>query len=119
MLAEELPVIACNVAVVTNEVISSRASALASFEPDVVLYLAGVDPAAGDRYGRLALTPDGLRRRDRYVVGTLRDRGLPVVLLLAGGYAASAARTAELHANTFHEAAAIEAAAATGQRARA
>ena len=42
-----------------------------------------------------------------------------VVLLLAGGYAASAARTAELHANTFHEAAAIEAAAATGQRARA
>jgi acetoin utilization deacetylase AcuC-like enzyme len=60
------------------------ATALSSFEPDVVFYLAGVDPAAGDRYGRLALTEDGLRRRDRFVVGTLRDRGLPVVLLLAG-----------------------------------
>jgi acetoin utilization deacetylase AcuC-like enzyme len=87
------------------------ATALSSFEPDVVLYLAGVDPAAGDRYGRLALTEDGLRRRDRHVVATLRGRGLPVALLLAGGYASSAERTAELHANTFHEAAAIEAAA--------
>jgi acetoin utilization deacetylase AcuC-like enzyme len=86
------------------------ATALPSFEPDVAFYLAGVDPAAGDRYGRLALTEDGLRRRDRYVIGELRSRGLPVVLLLAGGYASSAERTAELHANTFHEAAAIEAA---------
>ncbi len=87
------------------------AGALSSFEPDVVFYLAGVDPAAGDRYGRLALTDDGLRRRDRLVVATLRSRRLPVVLLLAGGYASSAERTAELHANTFHEAAAVEAAA--------
>ena len=87
------------------------ATALSSFEPDVVFYLAGVDPAAGDRYGRLALTDDGLRRRDRFVVGTLRGRALPVVLLLAGGYASSPERTAELHANTFHEAAAIGSAA--------
>jgi acetoin utilization deacetylase AcuC-like enzyme len=87
-------------------------AALSSFEPDVVFYLAGVDPAAGDRYGRLALTEDGLRRRDRHVVRELRGRGLPVVLLLAGGYASSAERTAELHANTFHEAAAVEAARA-------
>ena len=87
------------------------ATALSYFEPDVVFYLAGVDPAAGDRYGRLALTDDGLRRRDRLVVGALRGRALPVVLLLAGGYASSAERTAELHANTFHEAAAAEAAA--------
>ena len=98
------------------------AAALSSFEPDVVFYLAGVDPAAGDRYGRLALTDDGLRRRDRHVVRELRGRGLPVVLLLAGGYASSAERTAELHANTFHEAAAVEAALsgrADPQRARA
>ncbi len=85
------------------------ATALSSFEPDVAFYLAGVDPAAGDRYGRLALSDEGLRRRDRQVIGELRGRGLPVVLLLAGGYASSAERTAELHANTFHEAAAIEA----------
>jgi acetoin utilization deacetylase AcuC-like enzyme len=82
--------------------------ALAGFAPDVVFYLAGVDPAAGDRYGRLALTEEGLRRRDRRVFTALRGRNLPVVILLAGGYAATAERTAELHANTFREAAAFE-----------
>ena len=80
--------------------------------PEVVFYLAGVDPAAGDRYGKLSLSEPGLRARDRFVVEQVRGRGLPVVLLLAGGYAATAARTAELHANTFIEAAAV--AGATG-----
>jgi acetoin utilization deacetylase AcuC-like enzyme len=87
-------------------------AALGRFEPEIAFYLAGVDPAAGDRYGRLALTDEGLRRRDRHVLRELRGRGLPVVLLLAGGYAASAERTAELHAGTFIEAAALEAALA-------
>lgn len=82
--------------------------ALAGFAPDLVFYLAGVDPAAGDRYGRLALTEEGLRRRDRRVFTALSGRNLPVVILLAGGYAATAERTAELHANTFREAAAFE-----------
>jgi len=72
---------------------------------EVVFYLAGVDPAAGDRYGKLALTEQGLRSRDRYVVEQAHGRGLPVVLLLAGGYAPTVSRTAELHANTFIEAA--------------
>lgn len=91
-------------------------AALASFAPDVAFYLAGVDPAAGDRYGRLALSEEGLRRRDRHVVGELRGRGVPVVLLLAGGYASSAERTAGLHANTFHEAAAVESALSSRAR---
>jgi acetoin utilization deacetylase AcuC-like enzyme len=72
---------------------------------EVVFYLAGVDPAAGDRYGKLALPEQGLRSRDRYVVEQAHGRGLPVVLLLAGGYAPTVSRTAELHANTFIEAA--------------
>ncbi len=95
------------------------AAALGRFEPDIVFYLAGVDPAAGDRYGRLALTDHGLRRRDRRVVSGLHGRGLPLVLLLAGGYAATAERTAELHANTFVEAAAAVASVAARRRERA
>jgi acetoin utilization deacetylase AcuC-like enzyme len=91
---------------------------VAASRPELVFYLAGVDPAAGDRYGRLALTEDGLRARDRMVVGEALGRGLPVVLLLAGGYAHSAARTAELHANTFIEAAAVAGAAPRRPRAR-
>ena len=78
---------------------------------DLVFYLAGVDVAAGDRYGKLALTEEGIRRRDRCVIEAVRGRGLPLVIVLAGGYAATRARTAELHAHAFRESAAYERAA--------
>jgi acetoin utilization deacetylase AcuC-like enzyme len=80
---------------------------LQDFTPDIVFYLAGVDPASGDRYGRLALSDEGLRRRDRHVLEACRTRGLPVVVTLAGGYAETPERTAELHAIVFREAAAL------------
>jgi acetoin utilization deacetylase AcuC-like enzyme len=75
---------------------------------DIVFYLAGVDVAAGDRYGKLALTEEGIRLRDRRVVEAVRGRGVPLVIVLAGGYAATRERTAELHAHAFREAAAYE-----------
>src|SRR5258708_19130294 len=75
---------------------------------DIVFYLAGVDVAAGDRYGKLALTEEGIRQRDRWVIETVRMRGVPMSIVLAGGYAATRARTAELHAHAFREAVAYE-----------
>ena len=81
------------------------------FAPDVVFYLAGVDPAQGDRYGRLALSDEGLRRRERHVLQACLDRELPAVVTLAGGYAASPERTAELHAIVIREAVALTGAA--------
>jgi acetoin utilization deacetylase AcuC-like enzyme len=75
---------------------------------DIAFYLAGVDVASGDRYGKLALTEEGIRRRDRLVIQTVRARGVPLVIVLAGGYAASPSRTAELHAHVFREAVAVE-----------
>ena len=72
--------------------------------PDLVFYLAGVDPVEGDRFGRLALTPHGLRDRDRFVLETVRRHGAPVVIVLSGGYAPTPERTAELHATVFREA---------------
>jgi acetoin utilization deacetylase AcuC-like enzyme len=75
---------------------------------DMVFYLAGVDVAAGDRYGKLALTEEGIRLRDRRVIEAVRSRGMPLVIVLAGGYAATRERTAELHAHVFREAAAYE-----------
>ncbi len=68
---------------------------------DCAFYLAGVDPVAGDRYGKMALSESGLERRERYVIEQLRRAGLPLVLLLSGGYAATPMRTAELHAVAF------------------
>jgi len=78
---------------------------LAGFAPDLVCYLAGVDPVRGDRYGRLALSDEGLRRREQLVLEAVRGRGLPLVITIAGGYAPTPARTAELHAIVFREAA--------------
>jgi acetoin utilization deacetylase AcuC-like enzyme len=77
---------------------------LARFAPCLVFYLAGVDPARGDRYGRLALSDDGLARRERHVLESCRSLGLPVVVTIAGGYAPTPARTAELHSIVFREA---------------
>jgi acetoin utilization deacetylase AcuC-like enzyme len=75
---------------------------------DLVFYLAGVDVAAGDRYGKLALTEAGICLRDRHVIEAVRRRGMPLVIVLAGGYAATRERTAELHAHAFREAVAYE-----------
>jgi acetoin utilization deacetylase AcuC-like enzyme len=77
-------------------------------QADIVFYLAGVDVAAGDRYGKLALTEEGIGKRDRGVIEAVRSRGTPLVIVLAGGYAATRARTAQLHAHVFRESVAFE-----------
>jgi len=70
---------------------------------DLVFYLAGADPFLGDRFGRLGLTREGLRSRDRVVLSACRRRNLPVVLTLAGGYASNIADVVTIHLNTLHE----------------
>ena len=75
---------------------------------DIVFYLAGVDVAAGDRYGKLKLTEEGIRLRDLEVIRAVRSRGLPLAIVPAGGYAPTRARTAQLHAHAFREAVAYE-----------
>jgi acetoin utilization deacetylase AcuC-like enzyme len=77
-------------------------------QADLAFYVAGVDVAAGDRYGRLALTEEGIQKRDRLVIDTVRRHGVPLAIVLAGGYAPTRARTAELHAHVFREAQAYE-----------
>jgi acetoin utilization deacetylase AcuC-like enzyme len=77
-------------------------------QADIAFYLAGVDVAAGDRYGKLALSEQGIRTRDQLVIESVRGHDVPLVIVLAGGYAATRARTVELHAHVFREAVAYE-----------
>lgn len=77
---------------------------LAQARADLVFYLAGVDPVEGDRYGRLALSRKGLQARDRIVLESVRVCGIPLVLLMSGGYAPTPEATAELHATVHREA---------------
>ena len=72
--------------------------------PDLVFYLAGADPYEGDRLGRLKLTMDGLRARDRAVFNACRDRDLPVVVAMSGGYAPDVDAIVTIHSNTIREA---------------
>ncbi|ADV68236.1 histone deacetylase family protein [Deinococcus maricopensis] len=60
--------------------------ALEAFRPDVVVYLAGADVLAGDRFGRFQLTLDGVRERNRRVLAWCRAAGVAVVSTMAGGY---------------------------------
>jgi acetoin utilization deacetylase AcuC-like enzyme len=72
-----------------------------AFRPELVLYLSGADPLATDSLGHLALTPDGLMERDRFVFETFRRRGVPVSIAIGGGYAKPISLTVEAYANTF------------------
>ena len=76
-------------------------SVIDSFVPDIVLYQAGVDPHVDDRLGRLALTDRGLIRRDRFVLGEARRRGLPLASALGGGYGNDQRVVAERHARSM------------------
>ena len=73
------------------------------YRPAFVFYLSGADAYEGDRLGRLALTVDGLRARDRLVLE--RFRALPVAVAMGGGYCPEVDVTARIHANTILEAA--------------
>jgi len=82
----------------------SLAFAIERAGADIVFFNAGVDPFEGDRLGRLGLSRDGLIRRDRYVLETLRDAGLPVAGVLGGGYSADIEELADRHVTLHREA---------------
>jgi len=71
--------------------------------PDLVFYLAGADPYQDDQIGDLALSIEGLRRRDRTVIQLARRHRIPLAVVLAGGYAPDVWKTVEIHANTCRE----------------
>ena len=72
--------------------------------PDLLIYLAGADPFEGDTLGRLSLTKEGLRQRDRHVLDACRARGLAVAIVLGGGYARTIDDTVDIHLNTLRQA---------------
>jgi len=69
--------------------------------PELILYQAGVDALTGDRLGRLALSHDGLMRRDARVYALARRLGVPIVVTLGGGYGRNIEATIEAHANVY------------------
>jgi acetoin utilization deacetylase AcuC-like enzyme len=76
-------------------------------EAELAFYLAGADPYRDDRFGRLAMTKQGLRRRDQLVLSRCRQWGMPVAIAMAGGYAPQLDDIVDIHAATVDVARAV------------
>jgi len=79
---------------------NALSSGLRQFEPDLLCYIAGADPYREDQLGGLALTIEGLKRRDELVFRVARARNIPVMVTYAGGYARNVEDTVTIHCNT-------------------
>ena len=79
---------------------NALSSGLRQFQPDLLCYIAGADPYRQDQLGGLALTLEGLKRRDELVFKVARARNIPVMVTYAGGYARNVEDTVTIHCNT-------------------
>jgi acetoin utilization deacetylase AcuC-like enzyme len=80
---------------------NALSSGLRQFEPDLICYIAGADPYKEDQLGGLALSIDGLKKRDELVFKVAKTRGVPVMVSYAGGYARNVEDTVTIHCNTI------------------
>jgi len=69
--------------------------------PDFVFYVSGVDILATDKLGRLGVSIDGCKERDRRVIELCKSLKLPLVISMGGGYSEKIQHIVEAHANTF------------------
>jgi acetoin utilization deacetylase AcuC-like enzyme len=84
---------------------SGLEAALDAADAYLAIYLAGADPFEGDRFGRLSVTKSGLAERDRIVLEACRERGIPVAVTMAGGYAKEVGDTVDVHFQSVSRAA--------------
>jgi len=70
-------------------------------QPDFIYYLCGVDVIASDKLGKLGMSIEGCKARDRFVLQTCKDRNIPVMCSMGGGYSADIKIIVDAHANTF------------------
>ena len=74
---------------------------LEKVKPDFVFYLSGVDVLATDKLGKLSLSIEGCKERDRFVLQNLKHFNLPVQISMGGGYSEEIKHIVEAHANTY------------------
>jgi acetoin utilization deacetylase AcuC-like enzyme len=79
---------------------NALSSGLRHFEPELICYIAGADPYRDDQLGGLALTIEGLKKRDELVFRVAKARDIPVMVTFAGGYAHKIDDTVRIHCNT-------------------
>lgn len=83
------------------QILATNLPPVLEIAPDIVFYLAGADPYAGDKLGRLALSIEGIQRRDSLVMKACLERELPITSVMSGGYGKNINDTIEIHCNTI------------------
>ena len=71
------------------------------FEPEFIFYLSGVDIIENDKLGRLSVSLDGCKQRDKFVLNYCKKNGIPLQISMGGGYSPEISVIVEAHANTF------------------
>ena len=79
----------------------SLPGAVASFGPDLVVWLSGADPHQNDRFGQMQLTLRDMAERDAFVLSQFVPRRVPLAVLYGGGYNRELANTARLHRHSI------------------
>ncbi len=74
---------------------------LEGFQPDFICFQSGVDVLVTDKLGRLGMTLDGCKTRDRFVLDLCHRNKIPVMACMGGGYSEKIAHIVEAHANTY------------------
>jgi acetoin utilization deacetylase AcuC-like enzyme len=71
------------------------------FKPDIVFYQSGVDVLETDRLGKLSLSKEGCRARDLWVISQAHRLGLPLVVVMGGGYSETYSTIVNAHCTTY------------------
>lgn len=70
-------------------------------EPDFIFYQCGVDVLKTDKLGKLGLTLNGCKERDRFVLNQAHQKSIPLMASMGGGYSEKIADIVDAHANTY------------------
>jgi acetoin utilization deacetylase AcuC-like enzyme len=76
-------------------------NAIDNFKPDFIFYLSGVDVLNNDKLGRLGLSIDGCKERDKFILELCKINSIPVQVSMGGGYSELLKNIIEAHSNTF------------------
>lgn len=88
------------------EILKSELTAvLSEFNPDFIFYQCGVDILESDKLGKLKITQNGIRLRDEFVLSLAKERNVPVVCSMGGGYSKDVRDIVNAHMHVFRLAA--------------
>ena len=76
-------------------------NAIENFKPDFIFYLSGVDVLNNDKLGRLGLSIDGCKERDKFILELCNKNSIPVQVSMGGGYSELLKNIVDAHSNTF------------------